>query len=328
MSTDQRFTFPGFVSTESMDSGPIQVEHGKIEEGGHMFYLRLIRHQDYSDLPFTLAEIYHQGKLVWNFKTAGYDGIARLAMGAQATVIALCTRGRKGKVERIVPLCSLIDSKPVGMLALATHKVAAARFLQMDYITAQIEVVMMETIRRQEADAKVLAHQTRMRSILAREQVAGFTSDGVSRRGIPVLEEEWRSLGNNTWVILVDSIGEDGIVGEPLESFYVVKERSAHPRKGSCAALSTEKPLSTPSVAATLSVPNPIGAVAIQSHDMKEFFKVDLYPSMEVIRQARSAGLNGGTYVAVDERDAEGRIQVLSIHSDKIVTVGSFEPLG
>lgn len=347
MSIETRFEFPGFAATANQDTPTHQVEVGVIKDGNDVFVLHMIRNKEFEFLNFAVAKIFNAGKQLWTFQQAQFDGIGLLAKAAGVTVIALVGKGKYGKVERIISLQSLVGHQPLGIRARIQLKKAAANFLDRDYILSHTE----ENIDRKDQEvariaaraAEEEARQERLRldaaeeaarverenlrleriqALLARGKITGYTADGQKRFGHPVIETEWQSLSNGTYVMLVDSIDEDGTIGAMKESFQVVKERGKSPQKGSFAVVSAQKHSRTD--ACTITFP-PIRVTMIEMSD--DFFEVGLYSSMDAIRLARANGLNSGSYVAVLEQDEERKILVYSVRSDGIDTIGKFLPL-
>ena len=352
MSIETRFEFPGFVATANLDTPTHQVEVGVIEDGGSAFVLHMIRNKEYAFLNFAVAKIFDaKDKQLWTFQQAQFDGVGLLAKAGDITVIALVGKGRYGQVERVIPLHSLVASKPIGIRELIKLKVAAAEFLDRDYILSipedtidrkDKEVARLAARAAEEAAREAKAPQLlqeaaaqeeakrererirleRIQILLARGKISGFTADGQLRSGFPVTSTEWQSCSNGVHVILVDSIGKDGTPGTMLESFKVVKEPGRNPKKGNLATVTALKPerSETPKT-----MVQPTGNTMIEKND--DFFEVALYASNEQIREARAQGLNGGSYVAVNSKDKDGKILVYSVHHDKVHTLGAYTPL-
>jgi hypothetical protein len=135
------------------------------------------------------------------------------------------------------------------------------------------------------------------------------------------LEGEWPSLSDKTFVVLVDLVGEDGKLGNVIEAFQIIKARGKNPQKGSPSPVTLTKP--------TLAQTKPdakkaTGVTLVETPD--GIFEVQLYETMDDIRQARVQGLNGGTLVAVRSAP-KAKIAVYSVRHDGIDTVGEFMPL-
>lgn len=353
MSIETRFEFPGFAATANKDTPTHQVEVGVIKDGDDVFVLHMIRNKEFAFLNFAVAKIFNAGKQLWTFQQAQFDGVGLLAKAAGVTVIALVGKGKYGKVERIIPLQSLVTPKQSGIRELIRLKVAAADFLGREYIlsipedtvdrkdkeVAELALRAAEEETREAAREAAAAEQLRqaaaledtkkererlrlerIRTMLARGKVTGFTADGQERFGFPVLATEWQSCSHGVNVILVDSIAEDDTIGNMLEWFKVVKEPGRNPKKGSLTAVTAVKPESSQTSETKV---EPTGEAMIQKDD--DLYPVTLYASMDDIHKARARGLNGGSYVAVDARTKNGKILVLALHKE-IETVGAFVP--
>lgn len=335
---ESRFQFPGFRLTAIQDTRTHEVEVGQIEDGDAVFVLHLIRNAMHTKLSFLVSKITDtRGELLWNFKGEQFDGAGLLAKADDDIVVALVGRGKTGKVERIIPLSQLVDNKPIDMRQMMHLKLLAAEFLGREHILSQTEKTLMGADQKRKAaeaeEAERLAEEARkdarierLKRILVRGKVTGFTSDGRLLRGIPVLETEWPSLSHGVCVIIVESVDEKtGKVGPIVEAFKVIKERGKNPQKGFAAAVTATKPVVTATAATRAEVPRPVRTIVAEKDG--KAFEVQIYPSMEVIRQARAAGLNGGTLVAVDQKSAGGRIQVFALRDNRIDTMGNFTPI-
>lgn len=327
-----RFNFPGFVWEKNLDTKTHEVEVGTVEEGGNVFDLEMLRNKQFANLSFMLAKVSSQGKKFWDFKSEGFIGIGLLAKVGEQVVIALIGKGREGRVERVIPLAYLIPNKKADLRHQAALKVGAGVFLGRKVMfSAAEEVVRKADARRaaEEAEAKrkenekarETARKERLAKILARKEIMGFTATGQRRHGLPIVEGEWQSLEGGTHVVLVERIDEVGKIGKLLEAFQVIKERGRNPQKGFVVPVTplpqaaSEKP--TSAAAARTIVIERDGKV----------YEVILFSSMDDIRTARAvAGLNGGVYVAVDQKLPSGKVEVYAVHKDRIDTIGLFVP--
>ena len=333
MTQEPRFQFPGFSFREAQDTATHQVEVGTIQDGGVTYLVTMIRNKQFDFLRFGVSQIRDSNERdLWLYALGGIDGFATLANANSQTVMAIIGKGKYGKLERVIPLSSLTNHTPINIRSLIRLKHAAAAFLGMDYVLTNSEATVdrldreREAVRkleafRAEAAERATARERRVRELLTRGQVTGYTIDGTARHGIPVLESEWMSCSNGTSVVIVESISEDGTIGAPREAFKVVKERGKDPKKGFSAFVTAKKP----TIDTINQIVRPVGSVVIEKDD--DALEVHLYSSMEVIREAQKKGLNGGTLVAVKGRDHGGKIQVFAVHHDGIRTLGNFAPL-
>lgn len=348
-----RFSFPSFVFGFVADTATHQIENGTIQEDGVTFVLTMLRNKQYNFLPFGIAAVAVDGKPVWAFnnhkKQTGFDGVALLAKAGEATVIALVGRGREGKVEQVIPLSSFASASPVGMKALLDMKMKAGVFLGRGFQLTELEANLWQIgEERRKAAERALAHAVaakaaeeqlavdgassaretvrleRVNKLLARQSVEGWTATGQHRSGVPVVASEWVSLPGGTKAIIVSSYDEKvGVAGELVEAFVVIKKRGMDPAKRFAMPVSA---LAAPrsvvgGVTPQSDMPQPVGNIFVERNG--DGFKVFLYESKEVIREARAHGLNGGTWVAVDgSEDSTGRIQVYAAYQDRMDTVG------
>ncbi len=350
MSVQPRFEFPGFALRAVQDTSTYEVEVGTIQEDGTTFVLTLVRKNTLTHLPFSVSKVQDSAdQTLWDYRIANHvDSFSVMAMAGNKPVIAINSRGKYGKVLRVVPLSSLIGDKPTGLREELQLKKAAAEFLGMEFQLLPVEHKLQEAdlartrveeeaarvaarAEREAAEAAALKERLqekvlRIRAIQNRAPVTGYTASGQTRYGVPALESEWRSLHDGTFVMLVDSVGENGEVGNLIESFKVAKGGGKSPRKEFRASVTSkigETPLASASVHNR--APQPLRSVFIETE--VDAFEVQLFASMDQIREARKAGLNSGTFAAVDEVDAAGKIMVFSVHHDKIDTLGKFVPL-
>jgi hypothetical protein len=365
MNKTNRFGFPGFSFRKAKDTETHEVEVGTIDEGGTVFVLEMLRNIFYSRLSFMVAKISDpQGKKLWQFTDENFDGLGLLAKAGEATVIALVDRGSRGLVERVIPLASLISGEKPDVRQGIVLKNAAADFLGRPVRFSREELIVMRYDERcqEEADrarieteveakrmeknrqrmereaaaaaqaqaaaerdaAKKAAREERIEKLCARAVVYAYTSDGHKHWGIPVLESEWPSLPSAKRAILVDSFNEQtGEAGKSLQAFMVVKEPGRNPYKRFLVTVFSEAPVPQENAPA---MPKPVRTILID--EKGQVRKVDVYPSTDAVRLARSRGLNGGSYVTVDKTDKHGRHDVFRAYKDRMETVGPFVPIG
>lgn len=327
--TRSRFSFPQAELVSIEDTSTHEIDVVKIKEGGHVFLLDMIRR---AGLPFEgdflVASVNEaDGGNLWQFRDANHTGLGLLASTTEGAVIALVGSGKKGAVERIVPLQSLVSRVQPDVARMVMMKEEAATFLRRDYVLTAIESKMFEVLvkrrRAMEAEAKARAEAERQRvreervhSILAREPLLETAIGGVRRSGIPVVEREWPMLPDGTRVVLVDDIGENGLVGNPLQAFVVMKVPGREPCKGNVAKLVQYQAAITKST-----MPQPLRSELAERDG--NFHEVRIYRAMDDIRKARASGLNGGTMVAV-EPEAGKVIEVFAVYTDEVRTLGKF----
>lgn len=346
MSTQvRRFTFPGFSLVRQGDTSTHEVEVGKVTVGDEVLIVHMIRRSGLS-LPgggdFLVAKVFDQsGKMLWEFPKGSFNGFGLLAKAGEETVIALLTRHTKTSrvVEEVVPL-SAIRAPQIELCRKMELKRRAAEFLGCDVVFSDTERLVSrrdqerlrlkrkaeeEERRRLKAEAnqaRVRAREELIARVTGRAALVAFTPDGRRRSGVPVLEDEWRSLPNGTFVVLVESYDEDAKeAGVLWEAFRVIKREGGAPKKGSPSPVAWKMPERTAALA-----PKPLGSVAIETKE--GFFEVSVFATMEEIRLAREMGLNNGALVtAEDQKAADGRITVFSVHAEGTETLGLFVPV-
>lgn len=348
-----RFDFPGFALTSAQDTSTHEVETGTIEDGGNSFLVTMIRNNKLQHLDFAVSTVADKdGTRLWSFKDEKFDGVGLLAFAGESIVIALATRGRDSVIERVIPLSTLVTKKPVGLREMIKAKMGAALDLDISYRLTETEAKVekidegrmraemvlrdreaserraserdAEKIRRQDEErAKQAEREQRVARIMVRERAVGFTALNERRHGVPVLENEWQSLEHGTFVILVDKFDKDGVPVNLLESFKVVKERGRQPTKAAVSQLVAKKPV----VAEIPEELRPTGQVLVEMKD--DVFEVGVYDSLDTIKRAHKAGLNGGAFVTTNEPDTNGKVTVYSVTKEAgPKKVGNFIPLG
>ncbi len=325
-----RFQFPGFTLTASRDTSTHEVEVGTITDGGVVFVVELIRNARFPNLDFLLAKVTDvKSEVLWTFKSENFDGAGVLAKAGDVTVIAIMGRGKNGKVERVTPFGRLTTHQPINLRKQIELKMLAAEFLGRKFnltatesaiagVDAQREFEARKAVKEAEREARQVERRDRILGIKKRTRLEAYAADGSVRHGYPVVETEWPSMPNGTFVILVDSIDENGKPGKAIECFRVVKERGQNALKANSVLVTSERPAMTPAAAA----PKPVGRAVIEKDG--NAFEVILFAKHEDIRKAKAAGLNGGTLVAVRPEVNGGKIEVYEVHAKNSKTWGKF----
>jgi hypothetical protein len=136
---------------------------------------------------------------------------------------------------------------------------------------------------------------------------------------VPALPDEWQCLNDGAKVVLVKTVGDDGIPRNPIEFFVVKKVPGKNPVKFRPVSVYGSKPevptLSLVQPAAPVEsappVPVPCGTVRVIDKSDR-ILTVTVYRIQDELRQARDAGtIESGTHVAAeDRRSTDGRYQV------------------
>jgi hypothetical protein len=333
-------TLPGFAIEANQDTDTHYVEVGMITDGKFDFRATVIRSNKISDDGFFLISKIADEKNaeLWNFKQEHFDGLGTIAKAGDAYVIALIGKGWKGKVERIVPFSTMKSHQPMDLRQKIELKKLAAEFLNRDFelseperliqardvvkpTAEQIEkqrelaaqIAAEEAVKKQQREA---ARAERVRKILAREVITGFTAEQQERYGVPVLSGEWPSLPDKTRVIIVSSYDDEtATVGNLIEAFAVMKLPQKNPQKQYCVPVSAE--VSKPAAP----VVKPKNVVIFKG---EEAYEALLFPTMDDLRAAQRAGLNGGSYATVN-KVVDGKVEVYAVRKDGIKTIGCFE---
>ncbi len=129
--------------------------------------------------------------------------------------------------------------------------------------------------------------------------------NGVHRRGIPIVGDEWKVLPDGTHCVLVSEYNsETSEAKEPLESFKVANRYGGKDRVqiGKVVMSGTEQKLPR--------LPKLESKMVTIDGDIEEVF---LAPSIDVVRELHQKGLNSGAFVATPEGDSKDRFTVYEL---------------
>ncbi len=298
----------------------------EIEDDGVGFILTMIRHKAYQNLPFVLANIADaKGKTIWTFQSGTYEGIGLLAKAGESAVIALCGRGKEGKVERIVPFSSLLaDAKPIHMYTEIALKKAVAVCLDKEFVLSEMEKHLIEfdavaaakaedERRVAQAEARAAKRVERATAFRERGMLTVFTLEGKKLFGTPVTEQEWPSLNTGAYAVLVEYFDTDGKPMEPREWFQVINASNGNRQKKGVTLVTTQRPQTAKAVA---TIP-PVRRSFIRTAEGP--FEVLLFNSVNEMRTA-CVGLKDGTHVALDAK-AGTEVEISVVRDGKIHSV-------
>ena len=335
MNTISRFSFPDFTLLRHEDTVNHECDVGTICVNDKYCVIHMIRRKGLTfEGDFLVAKIFDDAeeKLLWEFSRQSFNGLGLLVSVNGVVAIALIGKGLQGVVEDVVLLVDILNNTPPNLLHKGQVKQKVAESLCRRYNLSDAERLVFKRARERERDEVAMQEELkrqlrkrvraeRVAQINARERITVYTIfDGRRRFGLPVVGDEWMSLPHNTHVVLVESYdNESNTVGALVEAFKVHKLGGGKkPEKGFPAPVVWDKSLSVKATA-----PKPLGSIVIEFDD-DACYEVAVYASMEDIRQARLAGLNGGTYVTPITRMKDGRYEVYSVHTNEISTVGEF----
>lgn len=316
------YKFGGYKMNAALDTDTHEIEVGTVTAGKAVYTVNLLRPAD-TDYPFLVSRIERDGKVVFDYKKHGSTDYGRLAWAKGELVVAFIGKGRDGKVITVVAINDIESSKTPTINRRVELKHDAGEYLDRDVdLDAKEQRVrdIIVTRRRDELLAteqkkhvdRAARREARRQEMLSREVIHGFTSNGVRRRGIPVVRDEWHSLDEGVWVMLVESY-EDGVCGKLIESFVVMKGKNGRPQKQQCAQVIEGKR----GDALKIDI-RPVGDTIVEKDG--EFLDVTLYASMDDIKLAQKQGLNGGSFVAV--KSDTPKLEIYSVTSAGIKTEG------
>jgi len=294
-----------------------------------------------TDGDFLPARVIRNDVEWWSFKNdhRGYRGLGKLVELGDELVIALGTRDW---LHAVLPVRDLpqMQKTPAGEFVggrgikeLMAVKCHVAEELGLSPSWTEREMTMQQALttaaREQRAEEEkrlreesIRKHEERLRArsearaeIVRRKRLHVFTTSGDRRHGVPVVGDEWLSLSTDTFCVSVTSYDvATGAVGEPIESFVVLK-RGSKVSRGAVASVKAENPVKRN---ASLSLDSlTFHAIAIKG----EIEEVVMLPSMEAIRELREKGLNSGTLAMCPKEGDTGKYSVFRLTKGTIEAV-------
>lgn len=325
-----QYDFNGYTMKSAESTDMHRFETGTVTAGEAVFTVHLLRAVNFEkgrEFPFLVSKIEHGGKIVWDYKSCGRsEYYGRLAWANDELVVTFIKKGASGRVVDVTALADVIAHTQTSLDRKIKLKRAAADFLSrgVEYSSLEQKVIDLvakrqreeDAVRREQEQMARLAEKVQRRAaIIARKKVRAFSSSGQPYSGIPVVGDEWHSLPSGTWVILVESYGDDDDVGNPIEAFVVDKAPGGKANKGKRVFVGA-----TQGEGRQLETVKVIKTVLVEGGG--DFYEVQIFRSMNDIKTARAQGLNGGTRVAVES--ATDQITVLSVTNGGIKTEGVF----
>ena len=317
-------------------TAPIKTQAGEIAEFTpvHGLIVKLFRSNAYrgnreDGNGFRPTAIQKKGVVVWSFDEL-YHGTGKIAefllYGDDEYVIVVRDKFTVFEIVRITDYahatCAKFGDKIVmvggsSKELLLDMKIQAAEALEMKYWYSPAEGQIInrrlqaEHELRQAAKAEEAAEQqvkeAACEAIMARKTVEAWTKDGSRRYGTPVTGDEWKSLKDNTFCILM-------VDGQPSESF-IVQKNGTQVKKIKISQVSATKPAPKKLDELPVAVDMMEGTVGGAT---KDFF---VFASTEDVKRLHAGGLNSGTWVGV-RKDAGADVTVYK------VTKEGFNPIG
>lgn len=331
------FECPGFKLEEGYDTGTHIVNVGTVDglTVEMLIFKRALRFGN-----FLIAQVRTEdGKKLWAFREEEFDGFGRLVWSLSDREHFIVLVNKDDHLCKVIPLTDLPKMSPVkigeeviltggrGIKETYQAKVKLAKQLGLKYQLSSQEKTWLKHVREKEAAelaakqaadaearkkadaARKAEREAKIKNILNRPTVEGWTEDGKRRFGVPVSDEEWKILDSGTFVMLV---GEEG---SPMESFRVGIDRKGI-KKDLYAEVSADKPVEK--------------AEVFQARDVKVFIINDEPKAVPVVdsqtfkQLSSSKELNSGTLLAVAVKDSE-KFAVYAMKGFKGVdTIGHF----
>jgi len=337
-------TLYGMVVYSDYDSATHHIRKCRLPAEEEVFTVDLIKSKklpkDKGD--FVPGRIFDEsGALIWKFQDEKFPGLCKII--PYADEYFLCFIGSKG-LEYIIPVNRLKKIRRVrtpygksitgagSLSSLLRAKIGIAGKLGISYRASNTEKQLSEIwrkeakqrrekeeaeIRRKKEEARK-AREKRVREILSRPRIVGWTSAGQRRCGVPATEDEWRSLPKGTLVILVTSYNEGGAEGI-REAFIIHKSMGGRCEKKNLTELSATEPIAQ-------SQHNDADIEASEELLFEidgEVVAVPHFPNNGV-RVLRENGFDSEILVAVGKPDEKGRLTLTKVGGE---TIGLRTPL-
>lgn len=169
-----------------------------------------------------------------------------------------------------------------------------------------------ESFKVEKSD-KAAEKERRRQAILARPKISGFREDGKKITAIPVVENEWQCLPNETGVILVSKF--DGTAKGMIEAFFVGKKGSSCYKVLPCFV--SEKPVAAKKDA---EAPLEITEEIFSFGGRVDAFQTVSGKTLDLLRQR---GVNCGSQFAVRYESNPDQPVLVALRGNEVVTCGN-----
>lgn len=265
------------------------------------------------------SSVYNGQQRIWNFQEEKFVGRAHLLYVNETPIVALVGKD-SGAVEKVVALPVLAEESSLGIKVRIELKIAAAAELVVEYAldTSERKVHARLTLERAEAAKRQLIERQaaqatereerqqrraeRRQAVLARQDLAVVNTAGKPLYGKPVVSDEWQSLPDGTWVVLVESYDSQTGHCSGLTSHFVVSKKGGHCRQS---AVTTDITFRTRQ---KVEAPKPLGVVLLEMED--DVHEVLLYDPVGV-KALKERRIEGLWAVRTDQGLVAGRNQLV-----------------
>lgn len=277
---------------------------------------------------------------LWTFDKSYLDCFAFLREVAGTPVIVYATREEVVDVIIIADLDGTIrlaggeyDWKRPAMDRLQ-FKLAAANFMGLEPRLSAVELVLKRRLdeqrraaaaqqsaaiaakRQRDHEDRIAARAERKRLIMMRDRLTVFSASGEKMTGVPVVNNEWQSLGNGVDCVLVDSY-DNGQVGEVLQHFFVKHVGGSHKTQARVVVAYKEDPTKPKLI-------EKMGEIVI---DREGELDVIACYTRDGLAELKANGLNGGAIRAVWPKNDDGTHMLVSFSKGAIKDIGPAMPI-
>jgi hypothetical protein len=168
---------------------------------------------------------------------------------------------------------------------------------------------------QQRYEARRAEKQARKKELMTRMRTVVYTANGDKKVGIPVVGDEWQSLGDGVDCVAVASY-TDGQATSPTEHFFVKKEGSKKTRQRLIAVFA-EDPRKPQLV-------EQMGEIVVEVKGQTDVVSCYTREGLQVLK---ANGLNSGAIRGVWPANSDGTHTLVSFSKGDIKDIGNFSPL-
>lgn len=195
-------------------------------------------------------------------------------------------------------------------------KVVDARRAEQARAAAAVLSAAAAAERQQAHIARAAAREERKRAIRLRPFLTVWTASGERKHGVPVVDDEWRILGNGVNCVAVKSYA-DGEVGEPIAAFFV-KEKSGNKKfRAGVTTVFAEDPTKP-------KLTEKMGEIVVEVGGNPDV--VSCY-TRDGLAALKAEGLNSGAVRAVWPINNDGSYTLVSFAKGDLQDIGNFMPM-
>lgn len=331
------------------DDSTVEVVRCRFNDGDRDLTMEFLKMKSKPDNEFLPTKVMSEDKVIWRFadeKAAGFKGLATLHKIGSRFLIAFVNGKTMVKILLIFDIGRTVPAKmgeeivQIGghdLATLARLKLEVAKQNGLFYTLTVAEKEALEKLKQirqmeeEEAEREKMAERKaravervkKIEEIKKRRIVPVVNEEGRRFIGLPVTENEWPMLAKNSsdpegkdpFVILVDSFDqESGRAGQPLEAFYVIRDRGNHPTKAGVKtglSFQTEKKKKE----------EPVKIIGMKIFKIDKRNIVIQVVDMSTLKSLKGK-VNHATYLAVPVDEKENKFNVFSFPKGEPQSIG------